>query len=155
MAINNKTERLLTIKKILRNEIVENQEMFLELLSKEGFDLTQATLSRDLSYLSVRKINSGKGKSRYLLPEEDSDSTNVIHPTGYLSMEFSSNLAVIKTLPGFANMLASLIDKRRSKEILGTIAGDDTILLIPTDGTSREDVSNRITLILDDLRNIK
>ncbi len=149
--MNKKTQRLIAIKNIISVENINNQEVLLDKLKTNGFDLTQATLSRDLTFLNVTKLNSGNGISRYILPEESSNSAT-IDPTGFKSLEFSGNFGMIRTIPGYANMLASLIDKRRSHEIIGTIAGDDTILIIPKDGASKEDVTNRIEIILAELR---
>ena len=99
-----------------------------------GFNATQATLSRDIQTLNVVKIRDNSGLSVYRLPAYSGYSKK--QP----KVEFSGNLAVVRTRPGYAMGIASDIDSNASAEILATIAGDDTILVIPREGFSREDI---------------
>lgn len=103
----------------------------LRLLVAQGYDVTQATLSRDMKQLKIIKKPDSDSYA-YSLPE------TLDKPP--LKVEFSGNLAVIKTRPGYAMGIASDIDRKTVPEIVGTIAGDDTILLIPREGYSREQV---------------
>ena len=146
--MKSKNSRLDAIKIIISSKEIGSQEELLQELSKEGFQLTQATLSRDLKQLKVAKAASMNGNYVYVLPnntmykrmtEQHSASELLMH-TGFISIEFSSNLAVIKTRPGYAMGIASDIDTHAPHEILGTIAGDDTILIIPREGISRDKI---------------
>ena len=110
-------------------------------LNQEGFSVTQATLSRDIRSLKVIKVHGANGSYAYKLPSpqaSDMAKDEALRPG---RIEFSGNLAVIKTRPGYAMGLASDIDDQAPREILGTIAGDDTILVIPREGYAREDVA--------------
>lgn len=144
----NKTERLQEIMKIIREEKMGSQEELLEKLNQRGFYTTQATLSRDLKYLRVGKRSDPVKGSVYFLPQyltlQDEDSApyhagNKPYPDaeGFLSIDYTSIFAVIKTLPGHAAALAYKIDNLNNFEILGTIAGDDTILVITREGIPR------------------
>jgi transcriptional regulator of arginine metabolism len=126
---------------ILRDQWIRNQEELQKALESKGFEATQATLSRDLRQLHVMKIMDPVRGSRYILPE-DKDMREAIsrlpdHLDGVLSVEFSGQFGVIRTLPGFANGVAFTIDYQQIPEIMGTIAGDDTILVILKEGVSK------------------
>ncbi|MDP4187875.1 MAG: ArgR family transcriptional regulator [Bacteroidota bacterium] len=150
--MNNKTKRLITIQNIISNHKISTQEELLMKLEKEGFEYTQATLSRDLKFLKVgRKADKEKGNI-YVLPEtknasEPLQKTGAYPINGFLSLAFSDHLAVIKTLPGYASVIASTIDRNNPYEIIGTLAGDDTILLIPAEGVSRSEIKNVLILL--------
>jgi transcriptional regulator of arginine metabolism len=152
--MGNRTERLLTIKEIILKNKVTCQEELLDLLEKRGLNYTQATLSRDLKFLKVNKIaDSGKGYV-YELPDQHSsikDIATTYAAAGFISLQFANHFGVIKTIPGYASSLASLIDKATPFEIIGTIAGDDTILLIPRDSITENDVKNALALIVPEL----
>lgn len=146
-----RTQRLLTIRKIIEGEAISNQEELLKKLDHAGFELTQATLSRDLKFLQAGKRPDKKRGYVYILPGNDSEpgqaqgsvEVNGSFPlNGFVSIDFAHHMALIRTLPGYANSIAYRIDELDAFEILGTIAGDDTILLIPREGVSREDVKN-------------
>ena len=153
-----KTQRLNIIRQLITDHKVGSQEELLNLLDQEGFSTTQATLSRDLKALKVAKRPDIEGGYAYVLPEdnldkEEGDSAGEVFPvSGLESIEFSGNMAVIKTRPGFANSIASVIDSHGPYEVLGTIAGDDTILLISKEGVSRPDVINALSLFMPGLK---
>ncbi len=142
--MKNKRSRLQVITEILRSSVVGSQEELLNLLADRNLSVTQATLSRDLKVLKVSKTPLANGTYKYVLPSV----TKTVSPTGNLStftshgavisIEFSGHLAVMKTKPGYASAIAWDIDNKGASEILGTIAGDDTILVIPREGVSRE-----------------
>ncbi len=143
MKIEERVARLTTIKMILGEIRVNSQSALLDLLDERGYSITQATLSRDLKQLNAGKRPDGNGGYFYVLPpagnggeESESDLVGSLL-RGLLFMEFSGNLGVIRTLPGYANSVAYGLDNLGLGEILGTIAGDDTILLIPRDGITR------------------
>jgi transcriptional regulator of arginine metabolism len=129
--VNTKEQRLQAICRIISAETIRSQEDLLRLLVAQGYDVTQATLSRDMKQLKIIKKPDSDSYA-YSLPE------TLDKPP--LKVEFSGNLAVIKTRPGYAMGIASDIDRKTVPEIVGTIAGDDTILLIPREGYSREQV---------------
>jgi transcriptional regulator of arginine metabolism len=137
--------RLTAIRRLIAGGKVDSQEMLTELLRREGFSATQATLSRDLKALGIGKVPTASGGYTYALPEREakpaSDATFVQDfMRGYVSLEFSGALGLIKTLPGHASSVAFALDNLRIRELLGTIAGDDTILVVPRGGVSRPKV---------------
>ncbi len=147
----NRTKRLLEIRKLIRNNKISNQEELLKMLISNGFKYTQATLSRDLKFLRIGKIADDEKGQIYVLPvdyEDEQIKDNEIKEAvsrGFLSIDYTGNMAVIKTLPGFASGIAYRIDGMKAFEILGTIAGDDTILIIARDGISRQDMHRVLT----------
>lgn len=127
------------------------------LLEKEGFMTTQATLSRDLKFLKVAKVPHLDKGYVYELPSgvnKTTDETQDDFPiSGVESIDFTGNLAVIKTRPGFAGGIASIIDSHDPYEILGTIAGDDTILLINREGVSKGHMLEVLAMFIPGLKN--
>lgn len=154
--MKNKRNRLQIITEILRSSVVSNQDELLVLLNERDLYVTQATLSRDLKQLKVSKTPLVNGSYKYVLPS----ITKTVSPQGtlnqqsshgaVLSLEFSGNLAVMKTKPGYASAIAWDIDNKGAEEVLGTIAGDDTILIIPRDDVSREQISSLMQVIFAD-----
>jgi transcriptional regulator of arginine metabolism len=119
--------------------------MLLELLTQQGYTVTQATLSRDLKMLKVGKISDGWSGYYYALPENElvsESEKSYIQDVrrGVLSIEFSKNIGVIKTRQGHADSVALALDILSIPEILGTVAGDDTIFVILRDGMTKEDL---------------
>lgn len=151
--------RLRLIKKVIKNNRIESQEHLLDLLGEEGFGVTQATLSRDLKYLKVGKISDGRQGYYYALPGEEQKKESERNYAddflrGYIGLEFSGNLGVVKTLPGHANSVALALDNLDLKDLLGTIAGDDTILLVLREGTDAEVFSGQLKSKIPDLEEI-
>lgn len=138
--MSSKAERLLEIRKIINTNKIHRQEELLSLLVNRGFDTTQATLSRDLRELKVGKIHDAHYGSIYFIPDEIRmlDGESRVPLQGIVSFQFSGNMAVIKTLPGFANSVAVRIDDKEISEVIGTIAGNDTILIVFVDGLPKE-----------------
>lgn len=143
--MSTKKERLETIGRIIGEEAIYNQEQLMKRLNEEGFVVTQATLSRDIRQLKVAKVHDANGMYVYRLPESQTFTPKQAPETIAPNIEFSGNLAVIKTRPGYAMGIASDIDTHAPKEILGTIAGDDTILVIPREGFNRQSVLEALT----------
>lgn len=142
-SIMTKKYRQRIIKEILQTNEVNSQDMLLKILVDRGFELTQATLSRDIKELKIIKVPSAKGNYTYQLSETIpgfQEETSPLSSFGYISLEFSGQLAVMKTRPGYAMAIAGEIDSKATDYILGTVAGDDTILLIPKENVSREQV---------------
>lgn len=147
------------IKKIISEEIISSQEELHIGLHELGCDVTQATLSRDLKSLHVMKVSDQRKGYIYKLegkdPENSQNKSDAFRldfiADGVIGIEFSANLGVIKTLPGCANSVAIVIDKANPAEILGTVAGDDTILLVIRDGAGRNDVLQALKIIMPQL----
>lgn len=137
--------RLDIIKKIIQTQEIGNQEELSQALAKEGHNLGQSSLSRDLKLLKVVKGMTSKGRPIYMLPDNpfyrrvrEHRSEGTALQNGFLSVRVSGQLAVIKCRPGYASGLASDIDAARFDEVIGTIAGDDTIFLALEENTSKE-----------------
>ncbi|MFO7939303.1 MAG: hypothetical protein R6U66_06090 [Bacteroidales bacterium] len=136
-----KTERLRTIRQLLLNHKLRSQEQLLQLLIDKGYKATQATLSRDLKDLQATKqVDKQTGSYTYTLPEKSdrhTAPTMTFAADEFISIDFSQNMAVIKTLSGFANAIALYIDRLELHEILGTLAGDNTIMVILRENITR------------------
>ncbi len=155
-----KATRLDTIKMIISCKEISSQDELLQQLKKEGLEVTQATLSRDLKQLKVAKASSMTGKYVYVLPnstvyrrlpENDSPIREMMKYNGFISIHFSFNIAVIRTRPGYASSLAYDIDNQDIEEIVGTIAGDDTIMLVIKEGITHEEVRRALQPIIHNI----
>ncbi len=154
-------DRLETLRIILSRGETGSQESILRQLSRHGFDVTQATLSRDLRKLKAVKVPIPEGY-RYILPEHPNyqratspaTMSDFLRSTGFESIDFSGNLAVIHTRPGYAGGLASDIDAHRLPSLIGTIAGDDTILLIMAVGAGRQDVVDDLAEVIPAIKSV-
>lgn len=149
--MKNKRKRLQLISEILKSNVVGSQEDLLNLLIEQKCIVTQATLSRDLKQLKVAKTPLPNGTYKYILPPvnqpiENEGTANHFSNGAILSLDFSGNLAVIKTKPGYASAIAWDIDNEAKHEVLGTIAGDDTILLVSREGVSRGEIVEMLNL---------
>lgn len=126
---------------------ISSQEYLRELLAGRGFEVTQATLSRDIRELRLVKVPDAEGGMVYKLPPEVWDQTPPLRrllPTLFVSAEGVGNLLVIKTLTGGAQPVASALDWEEWPEVLGTVAGDDTILIILRDPALLGAIQRRI-----------
>ena len=142
---------------ILRRQSVRSQGELLEILSRKGFDVTQATLSRDLVELGAVKVREGRTLV-YAVPGQGGDRTARVAPgieevssrlrrqceELLVTARASANLVVVRTPPGAANYLASAIDQADELNILGTIAGDDTIMIITTGAEQSQALASRL-----------
>jgi len=137
-----------------------SQEEVLSALKEEGFKLTQATLSRDLKQLKVAKAASMNGKYFYVLPNNTmyrrvttpKAAREMLLSSGFLSINFTGQLGVIKTRPGYASSIAYNIDSSNMESVLGTIAGDDTIFIAVKEGVRHEDVIDELSEVIPDIR---
>lgn len=155
-----KKNRLETLRMIISSQELGSQDELLEALQKEGFKLTQATLSRDLKQLKVAKAATMNGNYVYVLPNvtmytrvsTPQQIREMMQVPGFLSINFSGNMGVIKTRPGYASSIAYNIDNNDIPQIIGTIAGDDTIFIVIRQGVTDNEV---IEALNDVVPNIK
>lgn len=138
-----KNERYAAIRKAVTRGEIGAQEELLAILQKEGFEVTQATLSRDLKAMGIGKALGKKGTYVYMLPDPEHlalyrDRLKADVLRGFVSLDFSGALCVVKTHPGHAGPVAYALDNFGMDEILGTIAGDDTILVVASEGVTRD-----------------
>ena len=151
-----KESRMETLKMLISSQELGSQEALLKALKKEGFVLTQATLSRDLKQLKVAKAASMNGKYLYVLPNEtmykrvtsSKRASEMLQSSGFVSMNFSGQLAVIKTRPGYASAIAYNLDSQDLPNILGSIAGDDTIFLAIKQGVTHQDILEDLSQVI-------
>jgi transcriptional regulator of arginine metabolism len=150
----NKKTRLQVIRMIVSSQHVEGQEELLIELDKAGFPCGQATLSRDLKQLRISNVRGRNGHSVYALPREGQfvpvPTQKEINNTKW-NIRASNNLLVIHTPPGHAGMVAYDIDSTENSMILGSVAGDDTVLIILTEDADREEVIYQMQRLLPQL----
>ena len=146
---NNTKIRQQAILDIIQSGPVSNQEELAQRLKQAGIETTQATLSRDLRALKISKV-PGEGYVT-TAPRRQSVATDL--SSGILRIQFSGQLGVVKTLPGLANAVASLIDHQAVFPIIGTIAGDDTILLILREGSAPNAVLLALSPLFPEIKN--
>lgn len=127
-----KTSRQSKIIEIIQKNEVETQDELSALLEKDGFRVTQATVSRDIRELKLTKIPTAAGRQKYAVitdaPENLSKKYDRVLREGFLSMDMAQNILVIKTVSGMASAVCAAIDAMKMREIVGSIAGDDTIM---------------------------
>ena len=155
--MKNRTKRQLAIKQIILKGKISSQDELLHIMKDQGYDLTQATLSRDLKILKVAKISDQALGYVYVIPEganiesqRENSRINFL-ADGFRDLQFSGNMAVMRTMPGYASSLAAVIDSAQPYEIIGTIAGDDTILLIMREGITPGNLINSLILVMPTL----
>ena len=111
---------------------IETQEVLLAKLSEEGFEVTQATVSRDIRALKLSKVSCGNGRQKYVAVKQDDTHLSAkysrVLKDGFVSMDKAQNILVIKTVSGMAMAVAAAVDAMEMEEIVGSIAGDDTIM---------------------------
>lgn len=151
-----RAERLKAVRTIIKSNRITSQEMLLNHLKNEGFSVTQATLSRDLKLLKVGKVSEGSSGYYYTLPTEEElreSEYNYLMDLrrGFISIEFSGNLAIIRTITGHADTVGIALDNLGLEDVLGTVAGDDTVLVVLREDTSSEVFVQRLTERIPDL----
>lgn len=159
--MSNRMQRLEVLRVILSTNEMGSHEAILEELARNGWTITQATLSRDLSKLHAAKVLSTNGY-RYILPDNPHYRrtlnpevvSHYMRGSGFLSIRFSGNLAVLHTRPGYAGGLALDIDAQKLPAVLGTIAGDDTILIVMQEGTDREAFVEELAAVLPSVKSL-
>ncbi len=151
---NSKNKRLFLLKKLISKYGLSDQNRILHELKKHGIMTTQATISRDLQKLGVVKVPTGTGLYKYEIFDKLSidiiwERLKILFNNFVTDIQSTNNLILIKTTPGNANGVASLIDKMEHEYILGTIAGDDTILIVVKDITQRKKVEEKFQNIFN------
>ena len=143
----NKRERHDTILEIINARVVSSQEDLRKLLLQRGWDVTQATLSRDLRELRLARVPTPEG-ARYAITdgsiEESRAALDTLLPQLFLRIEGVSEMLVLRTVPGGAQPIAAALDGEAWSDILGTVGGDDTILIICRSVAARERVMRRL-----------
>lgn len=136
-----KSQRQAKIMEIISTQNVETQEQLLEELQKEGFRGTQATISRDIKELRIVKELSSMGTYRYTASASEMDSSftgrlNTIFRECVVSFDYAQNIIVIRTLPGLASAAGSALDSMNLNSVVGTLAGDDTVMVVMRDNNT-------------------
>ena len=148
-----KVRRQMKVQEIITKEIIRTQEDLADKLHLSGFDVSQATVSRDIKEMGLIKVPCADDDYRYAVPNE-------VHPTNLqdrlkrvlretvVSLNDTESLVVIRTIPGNAHALAAVLDNSNWEEVIGTVAGDDTILLVVKPKKAVAGVLERITTLL-------
>jgi transcriptional regulator of arginine metabolism len=147
-----KTQRQHRIARLLEEHAVSNQSQLVELLAADGVVATQATVSRDLEELGAVKVRTAGAESVYAVPEFQ----NRVEPEEHLKrvlgdwvteVSHSANLVVVRTPPGSAHVVASALDRAGLEGIAGTVAGDDTILVVAVERVTGAEVAQRLSAL--------
>ena len=148
-----KTKRQAKIIEIICNTNVETQEQLLKALEEAGFTSTQATISRDIKELRIVKELTSLGTYRYSVSEKDAppaltDRLNTIFRECVTSIDYAENIIVIHTLAGMANAAGAALDAMKINVVLGTLAGDDTVMIVMRDANSAAAFSGEIKAVV-------
>lgn len=127
-----KPSRHFAIKQIISSRLVSSQEELRLMLERDGVEVTQATLSRDIKELGIARVNTPDGMRYVLSPENEEHRLKSLLSYEVDSIEHNEAVVVIKTLPGRAQGVAEIIDSFRDPDIMGTLAGDNTIFIAPS-----------------------
>ena len=149
--VKNKRHRLQIIVDIIRKTCIGSQSELSDILNQRGVNVTQATLSRDLKSLKITKVANDYGKYMYIIPDSNELQDTMLmkgqrhlssnSQIGFVSFDYSGNIAIVKTRNGYATGLAYDIDMSHSHIVLGTIAGADTVFVLLREGVSREEAN--------------
>ncbi|UFJ42902.1 transcriptional regulator ArgR [Brevibacillus humidisoli] len=148
----NKGQRHIRIREIIANNEVETQDELVDYLRDAGFNVTQATVSRDIKELHLVKVPLADGRYKYSLPADQKfnplQKLKRALMDSFIGVDHANNLIVMKTMPGNAMSIAALIDNLQWPEVVGTIGGDDTILIIcRTDALSQEVIQRFLDML--------
>jgi transcriptional regulator of arginine metabolism len=154
--MNQKAQRLATIRKLIKGELIGSQEELITRLAECGIYITQSTLSRDLKFMNVAKVPHKNKGYIYVLPNSTHHEVNISSniSDNITGLTFSGNLGVLKTKSGYASAISVPIDNLDCPSILGTIAGDNTVLIILKEDAKRKDVIDALLHIFPMLSNI-
>ena len=147
-----KGNRQKKILEIINRYHIETQDDLIERLLVEGFSVTQATVSRDIRELQLTKVLTGKGSYRYVAPKKEElvagMKINAALVDSIISVDYAQNMVVVRTFPGLAQAVAAGIDNLTLAEVLGCVAGDDTILVATRTESSAKSISERIHVLM-------
>lgn len=154
--MKNKKDRIDAIRDIVQSSCIRSQDELVSALQVRGFDVTQATLSRDLKQMQIAKVATREGEYMYVMPDVAASAKSQVSPhivppktvAGVVSIECSSVLVVVRTKPGYAGSVAYDIDMSALPEVMGTVAGDDTLLVIPRSGFTTQQVAEALCTAL-------
>ncbi|MGL4521885.1 MAG: transcriptional regulator AhrC/ArgR [Bacilli bacterium] len=148
----NKGQRHIKIRELIASNDIETQDELVDLLKSGGYHVTQATISRDIKELHLVKVPLSDGKYKYSLPADQRfnplSKLKRILMDSFIKISYAKNDVVLKTLPGNAQAVGALIDHLEWEEILGTICGDDTCLIICFTDEQAEEITERILNLL-------
>lgn len=144
-----KRRRQQAILELVRREPLSSQRAILDRLRERGYEVTQPTVSRDLDELGLTRVRDASGHLRYAAPEEAApmgreDQLRHTLAEFVLGMVASGNLLVIRTPPGAANAVAQVLDRVDLEDVIGTVAGDDTILVVAREGVRGRSIQRRL-----------
>ena len=148
-----KTQRQAKILELVSQQDVQTQEQLLDMLQKAGYICTQATISRDIKELRIVKELSREGIYRYSITAQNSGSSistrlNAIFLECITGVDHAQNMVVIHTIPGLAGAAASAVDAMKMQSVLGSIGGDDTVLIVLRDSSSAAELSAQLQNLL-------
>lgn len=150
-----KSKRHEKIVELVNKYEIETQEELAERLTRAGFKVTQATISRDIRELKLSKINTHDGKQKYIVlsrPGNDiNDKYSRVLKAGFVSRGVATNMIVIRTVSGMAMAVAAALDAMNLDGLMGTIAGDDTIMCAIRNGDDTYNIVEKIDNILNNL----
>ncbi len=148
----NKGQRHIKIREIIASQEIETQDELVDILKADGYNITQATVSRDIKELHLVKVPTNNGTYKYSLPADQRfnplSKLKRSLMDAFIKMDAASHLIVLKTMPGNAQAIGALMDNLDWEEIMGTICGDDTILIICRTPDDTETVSSKILELL-------
>lgn len=159
--MNDRFKRLEVIRVLLSNSPMGSHAEILKELERNGIIVTQATLSRDMNKMRAMKVVTAEGY-RYVLPESPLYKRTVspqvvpqfLSNSGFVRIDFSGNMAVMHTRPGYASGLASDIDSHKLTSVIGTLAGDDTILIIMAEKVSRQQLIDDLATVVPAIKSV-
>ena len=147
-----KAKRHLKIKELVTTKEIETQDELVEMLSDAGFVVTQATISRDIKSLHLAKVPLPDGRYKYSLPLDHRvnpiQKLTRLMRDAFIKIDTAKNLVIIKTLPGNANAIGALIDQLEWTDIVGTICGDDNLLIICQTDEEADMVTHRLLSLM-------
>ena len=148
-----KTKRQTKMLELIKKHNIETQEELSDYLQKEGYQVTQATVSRDIRELKLTKVAMSNGRQKYAAlteaNEDLSEKYTRVFRDAFVSMDMAQNILVIKTVSGMAMAVAAAIDAMHLHEIVGCIAGDDTVMCALHSGADVEMLLNRINKVVN------
>ncbi len=156
--MKNRKKRVELMVELIKTRSIGSQEELSNALYEHGYKVTQATLSRDMKMLKISKVATDSGSYMYILPDSNDLKDKLLanghhqiranHQTGFVSLTFSGNLAVIKTRNGYAQGIAYDIEMCNPPEILGTVPGTNTIIAVLREGITHEQATHALSKVL-------